>query len=101
VTLPPGWARLATPVLDRIRSPCHDDGNCVRGVLGRLSHPPVRHHHDINLEANQLLCQTGDTIPLTRCPPVFDGDILAVDPTEIAQALLEGLGSDGRACPGA
>ena len=77
------------PVRHRIADRREDDGNGARGVPGSTNRfAPVGQDH-VDVEADQLSRELGETLsPAFRGSDV-DGDILALDVRELAQPLAE------------
>ncbi len=95
---PPGRARLATsPFSTAFAATAMTIGIVLVASLAAWV-TPGRRHNEINLEANQLLGHNGIAVPLTCCPPVLDGDVLALDPAKIAQGLQEGFIAGTESC---
>src|ERR1051325_1797510 len=72
---------------DRIGSEPDDDGYRRRSMLGSQGRRRGRGGDDIHLEMHELRREPGEPIGLSLGEPSFNGDISALDPTEIAQPL--------------
>ena len=48
--------------------------------------------NDIDFQSNELGCELGEAFAASLRPAIFDREIAAVDPTEIAHSLHEGGG---------
>jgi hypothetical protein len=92
VMFPPGRARLATiPNLNRIANPKHDDGGRRSGLLGGKDRRRSDRYDDVNLETDQLGRHVRKPVQLPLRPSVLNGDVLVLNPTELAQPSLERL----------
>ena len=81
---PPGRARLATkPIPTGICSPPHDNGDRARRVFGGLDSRRGRGHDEVHLQPDQLPASS-ESVPFPCRPPVFDGDVLSLNPAEVA-----------------
>src|SRR6516164_6804067 len=54
---------------------------------------------DIDFQSNELGCELGEAFAASLRPAIFDREIAAVDPAEIAHSLHEGGGPFGSAPP--
>jgi hypothetical protein len=87
---------------NRVRVAREDDGNRRGCAFRRPRIDGGRRHDDIDLELNELLRQVIEAIEPPLGPPVFDGDIPALDPTQITQPpaeAFEGMRPHGRTVP--
>jgi hypothetical protein len=83
--LPPGRARPAANPLAT---------GSFRRTAKTIGTVPVarwaaRHHHDVEVELNELGDQAGEPVCVPLRPAIVDHDRLALDPAQIAQAPLE------------
>src|SRR5215510_3248126 len=88
VTFPPGRARLAmSPLRANVN---HNDGDRLGGVLGcRRCLRPRRCDDQVHLEPDQLGRQVGQPVDPTLRISIVDDNILALNPSELAQPLPE------------
>src|SRR6266545_4547182 len=98
------WSREAGHVsaADRVRVAREYYGNRRGRVLGRPSVDGSRCNDDIDLEPDQFLRQAGEPLEPPLGPAVFNNDVPALDPTQIAQPLtetFEGMRPHGRTVP--
>ena len=95
VTFPPGRARLATnPVATGSATDGMTMGIVAVACLAATSPWCSLGHDDINLETNQLGRQFGESLVLSLSPTEFDGEVLAFDIAQIAQARPQRLYPD-------
>jgi hypothetical protein len=64
-------------------------------LLGGEGVESASDYDDINLERNQFGRKSGEPLKLPLGISVFDHDVAALDVTEVAQSLTEGLGQVG------
>lgn len=74
---------------DRVRVAHEDDGDRRGRSLGGAGVDGSRGHHDVDLEPDQLLRQGGEPIEASLGPAIFDRDVPAFDPAQIAEPLAE------------
>ena len=87
---------------DRVRVAREYYGNRRGRSLGRLSVDGTRCNDNIDLEPDQFLRQAGEQIKPPLGPAVFNNDVPALNPTQIAQPLaetFEGMRPHGRTVP--
>ena len=87
------WPRKTCrkPARDRItQEDGKDDWDAAGRPLGGTNRRRPGHHHDVDVELNELGDQNGEPVRVPFRPAIVDDDILALDPAEIAQAFLEG-----------
>jgi hypothetical protein len=78
-----------------------DNGDRFSGVLGCQCGRCCRRCDEVHLEPDQLVRKARQSVHLTFSKPVLDDDILALDPSEITQSLLERLKEAGGSSSGA
>ena len=76
-------------VLHRIGRPQHHNGDRGRGTLRRLDRCGGPGNDDIDLQADQIFCQSGKPFQPPFSPSILHGDALALDPAGIPQAFEE------------
>jgi hypothetical protein len=79
------------PARNRIGSTNEDNGEGPGRLLGGLGADCARGNDDINLERSQFGRESGEPLGLPLGISVFDHEITALDVTEVAQSLTEGL----------
>jgi hypothetical protein len=87
VALPPGRARLATTVADRIRRCREYDRSSRRHLPCRHNICRARRDDDFDLEADELFRDLGGTFSAPLRPTILDRNGAAFDPAELAQSL--------------
>jgi hypothetical protein len=83
------------PARNRIASGSEDNGEGPGRLLGGQGGGCVSGHDDINLERNQFGRKSGEPLELSLGISIFNHDVAALDVTEVAQSLTEGLGQVG------
>ncbi len=90
VKLPPGRAKLATsPEPNGIAHPEGDDRDRARRVLGGDGSRRGPGEEHVDLLPDHLGHQRGQSVEVTFRPASLDDEILAFDPTQLAQAFRE------------
>ena len=92
VTLPPGWARLATsPRPNGVDDPHHDDGDRAGGLLGRPDLHGTIGNDEVRLETHEFSRERRGSLLLPLRPPALDDEVLARDIPALPQPLHECL----------
>ena len=90
VTLPPGWARLATgPVSTGLPHQCHHDRGLMSCLPSGESCRREPGYDQFHLEPHQLLSQRGKPACLPRVRSKFVSNVSSLDVTELAHILLK------------
>src|SRR5262245_36963057 len=78
----------------RVADESHDNGNRFGRFMRCQSTGSRRRDDDVNVELHELRDHLGKPLVLPVCPPPFDGDVLTLDVSQLAQAFAKG--QDGR-----
>src|SRR5882762_9328772 len=90
-------ARDVVPELKRNRGAAHHATPRLVGGPSRtrtvdpLTESPNLGHDEIYVKTDELSCKVGKAFESSACIPILDGDVLPLDPAEIAQAVSEGF----------
>ncbi len=82
---------LDEPTSDRVARNHHDDRNCPAGIPGSHSLGSRGTDDKVNLETYEIGCENRERIATTLRIAIFDADILALNPPEVAQTQPECL----------
>ena len=77
------------PVTDRIGHPPDDDRNGSGCLLSRAARRRAHCNDHIDVASHQVSCQLGQPIQFPIGKSAFDGDVLSLDVTKVAQPLQE------------
>src|SRR5262249_61135298 len=75
------------------RVPCQykNDWDDPGGLLYRRGRACVS-YNDVNVKANKLGCDLGDSVGISLRPAIFHGHGTTINPAKLSQSLNEGVG---------
>ncbi len=82
---------LNQPTGNRVIVTRHNDRDCPGSFFGSQRSGTSGSDDDINLETDEIGCEVREAITTTLRIAVLDGDVLALDPSEVAEPLTECL----------